>query len=215
MHIVIPVVSLLGIIVTMGLLYQYAYVVNQTIEREARVPTSLRTKSSVSKEEEGETDDAAPVANGENGENETPQDRVQHLSRLYRREITIQATSYVLAFCVTDIPLVIGVSLAENLFFSSVLDAIAIFTYPLGGFLNILVYTRPKVDSLRRRSHPGCSRLRGFWLVLRAGGEIPEVDLSVSCCQDCCHAPALDDSEYTTASSNNSRNLRGNEKTFI
>eukprot|EP00553_Chaetoceros_curvisetus_P001335 CAMPEP_0204622506 /NCGR_PEP_ID=MMETSP0717-20131115/8152_1 /ASSEMBLY_ACC=CAM_ASM_000666 /TAXON_ID=230516 /ORGANISM="Chaetoceros curvisetus" /LENGTH=90 /DNA_ID=CAMNT_0051637237 /DNA_START=872 /DNA_END=1141 /DNA_ORIENTATION=- len=74
--------------------------------------------------------------------------------------------------------------------------------FPLGGFLNILVYTRPKVASLRR-THPECSRIRGFWMVLHAGGEIPdEIDLSVSFCHGCCRLPAWLESEYEYASGN-------------
>ncbi len=118
--------------------------------------------------------------------NETPQDRVLKLSRLYRREIIIQATSYVAVFCLVYFPGMITFTSPNP---SDVLILFTMIFYPLGGFLNILVYTRPKVANLRR-THPECSRLRGFWLVIKAGGEIPDdVDFSVSCCQDCCSIP--------------------------
>ncbi len=71
------------------------------------------------------------------------------------------------------------------------LHAVAKSFFPLGGFLNILVYTRPKV-AVFRRTHPICSLVRDFWLVLDGGGEIPKeehFDLSISCCQTCCRAP--------------------------
>jgi len=200
LNVVLPAICFVGITVTMGLLYQHAYDLNQTIEREVSTPTALR--SGISKEEEGESkiltkDKVTPAADVEK---ETPQERVQHLSRLYRREITIQATSYVFAFLFTYVPLIVAMALITAGFYSPVLDPIVIFTYPFGGFLNIIIYTRPKVASLRR-DYPGCSRLRGFWFVLKAGGEIPEeVDLSLSCCQDCCRAPAWLDSEYETTS---------------
>ncbi len=182
-QVVIPALCFIGITITMGLLYQHAFVWNQTIEREVRNSISLRDMHR--KEKEGESLEIASDEAADE-EMEDPLERVQNLSRLYRREITIQATSYFLAFCFTYIPMMFGVILDIYYINHSVLDAIVIFTYPLGGFLNILVYTRPKVASLRR-DHPECSRLRGFWLVLRAGGEIPnEVDLSLSCCQDCC-----------------------------
>eukprot|EP00553_Chaetoceros_curvisetus_P000631 CAMPEP_0204621594 /NCGR_PEP_ID=MMETSP0717-20131115/7251_1 /ASSEMBLY_ACC=CAM_ASM_000666 /TAXON_ID=230516 /ORGANISM="Chaetoceros curvisetus" /LENGTH=224 /DNA_ID=CAMNT_0051636033 /DNA_START=96 /DNA_END=770 /DNA_ORIENTATION=+ len=46
--------------------------------------------------------------------------------------------------------------------------------YPLAGFFNIIIYTRWNVRSWRR-SHPECSWLRAFWLVLKAGGNLPNM----------------------------------------
>lgn len=46
--------------------------------------------------------------------------------------------------------------------------------YPLGGFFNILVYTRPKVLLLRKRQSD-LSWLRAFGAVIRAGVEVPEI----------------------------------------
>jgi len=48
-----------------------------------------------------------------------------------------------------------------------------IFT-PLAGFFNILVYTRPKVSTVRRR-RPEYWWFQAFWLVVKAGGEVPEL----------------------------------------
>lgn len=196
----LPILFFVGIVVTMGLLYRYAYVLNQTITRELIVPTGLRSRNS---REEGigeEEETALGVNEGESVDEktETPQDRLQHLSRLYRREITIQATSYVGVFCLIYIPIFLGPLLWNFGIYSHGLNVVIMTTYPLGGCLNILVYTRPKIAVLRR-SHPECSFLRGFWLVIRAGGEIPnEVDLSVTCCQDCCRPPAWLNSEFDT-----------------
>ncbi len=128
-------------------------------------------------------------------ENETPQDRLQKLSQLYMRENIVQAVSYV------GVPF-----LTYSFYFKasginhSLLDAAVIFFLPLGGFLNILVYTRPMVAELRRR-YPECSRIYGFWLVLSEGGKIPDdVDLSLSCCQACCGLPIeyVSDYDYDT-----------------
>lgn len=47
--------------------------------------------------------------------------------------------------------------------------------YPIGGMFNILVYTRPKVLSLRRRRHAGYSWFKAFVMVVRAGGVVPMV----------------------------------------
>ncbi len=53
------------------------------------------------------------------------------------------------------------------------LGIITALLYPLGGFFNILVYTRPNVASFLRKC-PECSWCEAFWLVLKAGGEVPD-----------------------------------------
>eukprot|EP00553_Chaetoceros_curvisetus_P005973 CAMPEP_0204619498 /NCGR_PEP_ID=MMETSP0717-20131115/5857_1 /ASSEMBLY_ACC=CAM_ASM_000666 /TAXON_ID=230516 /ORGANISM="Chaetoceros curvisetus" /LENGTH=240 /DNA_ID=CAMNT_0051633513 /DNA_START=90 /DNA_END=810 /DNA_ORIENTATION=+ len=45
--------------------------------------------------------------------------------------------------------------------------------YPLSGFFNVIIYTRWNVSSWRRK-HPECSRLQAFWLILKAGGDVPK-----------------------------------------
>ncbi len=96
------------------------------------------------------------------------------ISRLYKKELLTQACGYVAIFCTTvfiftafNIILISGVSPGKKLLLAtSVL-------YPLGGFLNIIVYTRPSVSSFLRKC-PECSRFQAFWLVLKAGGEVPD-----------------------------------------
>ena len=52
--------------------------------------------------------------------------------------------------------------------------SIVLYTlFPVGGFFNILVYTRPSVVTLHRR-YSEYSWLRALWMVLKAGGEVPE-----------------------------------------
>ena len=62
--------------------------------------------------------------------------------------------------------------------------------FPLGGFFNILVYTRPSVVTLHRR-YSEYSWLRALWMVLKAGGEVPEerslcegIPISSQLCRD-------------------------------
>ncbi len=177
-NVALPAICLIGIIVTMSLLYHHAVVLYQTVEKE--VPSSLRRSTrirSARSSNEGSTNDNI----------ETPQDQVQNLSRLYRRETMIQASCYVGAFSITYIPMMTGMLLTMLQLYPPFVTAMGIFCYPLGGLLNILVYTRPKVASIRR-SNPECSRLRGLWIVIRAGGEIPEnIDTSASLsCNLCC-----------------------------
>ncbi len=228
-NVTMPTVCFVGIIVSMGLLYHHAFVVNRAIEKESLVRSSLRNSNNTSTNQEMEEGGANANGNGNSNSNsngnassparvdvdeggegslsETPQDRVQHLSRLYRREITIQATSYVAAFCITYVPTVVAMACAMVWYSSPVLDAISIFTYPMGGFLNVLVYTRPKIAGLRR-NHPEYSHFRCFWLVLRAGGEIPsEDDLALTCCQAYCCNPTWIVSDISQSNTNNTRVL--------
>ncbi len=194
-NVALPAVCLLGIIVTMSLLYHHAVVLHQTVQKE--IPSSLRQASlrTMASRRNTRSSDEGSV----DGHNETtPQDQVQHLSKLYRRETMIQASCYVGAFCITYVPMMTGMLLMILRIYTLPVTAIGIFCYPLGGFLNILVYTRPKVASIRR-SNPECSRLRGLWLVIKAGGEIPQnidVDTSASCNLCCCCRDWDDDSEY-------------------
>ncbi len=183
---VIPGTFLFMIIVALGLLCHHAYVLNRNIKREQylRAPTTSRQRTTVD-----EGGDKTPASKDEkhedldhsNEENETPQDRLQNLSKLYVRENMIQAVLYVIILLLTY-----SFYAATAIYYRHELDATAIFFLPLGGFLNILVYTRPMVAGLRR-THPEFSRIYGFWLVLRAGGKIPDDDdLSLSCCPGCC-----------------------------
>jgi len=53
--------------------------------------------------------------------------------------------------------------------------------WPLGGFFNILIYTRPKVDKIRR-VYPEFSNVSWFVLflvIVLSGGEVPEIDLGI------------------------------------
>ncbi len=216
--IALPFICFLGIIIIMALLYQYAFVLHKNVQSEVlpvHVPTSLRNQGvgvgTLEHEHEQEQEEehiSAPSESSSNHEDEeTPQDRVQNLSRLFRREITIQATLYVMSFCLTYMPMIINTVFAIFYLYPTVICAMQAFFWPLGGFLNILVYTRPKVASLRR-DYPECSRLRGFWLVLRAGGEIPDdihhSSQSTSCC-DCgwCRLPAYLESMLVVLRSGN------------
>lgn len=191
-NVAMPAMCYIGIIVTMSLLFWHANSLNRLVEKElsASLPTSLRSSrptESVSRPRDEEQVQTP----------ETPQEQVQHLSRLYRRETMIQASCYVGAFSLSYMPMMIG--FVYSLFGNYVhfLMAIGIFFYPLGGVLNILVYTRPKVANIRR-SHPEISRLRGLWLVLKAGGEIPnEISPSSPCC---CTIQWTEQEEYEDSS---------------
>ena len=99
--------------------------------------------------------------------------RMIEKSNRRKREARVQASLYVYAFLFTctwaylyGFLVTIGVSVPYTI--------IVLFStfYPLGGFFNILVYCRPKINSVRKKSK-GLSWTRSFWLVVRAGGEVP------------------------------------------
>lgn len=108
-------------------------------------------------------------------------------SRLYRRELMTQLFCYVAVFCVSFVPFIVAnILLISGKSLPPPLTRFLLLFFPLEGLFNILIYLRPKVTGLRR-AHPGCSRWRAFFLVLKAGGEIPEhVHLPVSFCNFCC-----------------------------
>ncbi len=199
----IPLLLFSCIIVIMGMLYRYAYNLNRNIQRAVTVPSTLRSSNGKTSRKHEKGSKHAPVVssngnspddNDESSQKDepdeesndssrpdsstqeqqttqqlTPQESLQNVSRLYHKELTLQATSYVGGLFFMYIPTMVSFSFDDP---PEYLLAIAIFTLPIGGFINILVYTRPKVAVLRI-AHPECSWFRGFWLVLKSGGEIP------------------------------------------
>ncbi len=89
------------------------------------------------------------------------------------RETLIQAICYLALFVATYICPIVSLY-----FFRSgentpiVLSVFTNTLYPLSGLLTILVYTRNKVLSLRKR-HKKFSRSRAFYIVVMAGADIP------------------------------------------
>ncbi len=99
-------------------------------------------------------------------------------SRLFRRELITQACCYVAVFCATTFMFsFVNILLIAGTHPNYAMAISTSILFPLGGLFNIIVYTRPNVASFLRRC-PEVSRLEGFWLVLRAGGEVPEMTSS-------------------------------------
>ena len=96
------------------------------------------------------------------------------LVRRYRREFVVQANLYVLDFFATNffawVIQIVLTCLKKEV--DSAFILLASIFYPLGGLFNILVYTRPKVLSLRR-NNPRYSWFQAFTLVMRAGVVVP------------------------------------------
>mmetsp|Transcript_12946 Transcript_12946/g.15810 ORF Transcript_12946/g.15810 Transcript_12946/m.15810 type:complete len:519 (+) Transcript_12946:243-1799(+) len=100
--------------------------------------------------------------------------QAQNLILVYRREVIIQALSFVLAFIATFI--LWWVANVQLILLetqpSTVLAKFATALYPLGGFFNALVYIRPKIMKLRI-GHPEYSWLRAMWIIIKTGGSPP------------------------------------------
>lgn len=110
-----------------------------------------------------------------------------YVLRLYKKETIIQSFLYIGAFFVSYIfPVLQTIGSFFSYKFPFQIPVLVSFVYPLGGLFNILVYTRPKVMWLRL-SYPEFSRFKALCLVIRNGGELPDVienDVDLNCC--CC-----------------------------
>jgi hypothetical protein len=98
------------------------------------------------------------------------------LVKVYRREFVIQASLYVLVYIAQNFFVLYSmiVFVIEKRHLNNVFVLLASIFYPLGGLFNILVYTRPKVLSLRRM-HPQYYWFQAFVIVIRAGAVVPMV----------------------------------------
>ncbi len=99
-----------------------------------------------------------------------------YVLRLYKKETVIQSLLYVGAFFACyAFPMMQTIGSFFNYQFPpAFLYLISIF-YPLGGFFNVLTYTRPKVVRLRH-AFPDFTRFKAFLIVMKAGGEIPDLN---------------------------------------
>ncbi len=214
MLMLLPVISLSVIIVTMTMVVQHVWAISALNLHGGRSFTSLRNrqKKRARRNEEGEnistSSNNADVNVNRNQQSQpppaqvevvtfTPRENLMCISDLYRRETATQLCCYVGAFIFAYLPIGISVFVAVFDKYLLLLGYISIFLYPLGGLLNIIVYTRPYVTKLRRQ-HPSCSRIRAFWLVLKSGGSEPdEVEPLEHYCCCCCCIPLSKYDEYT------------------
>ena len=97
----------------------------------------------------------------------------------YRREILTQSCLYTFGFFFTYsailIRFVLRITNRPLLPWTHVANSIA---WPIGGLINILIYTRPKITILRIRQSE-LSWLRAFYMVILAGAEVPDEVASV------------------------------------
>jgi hypothetical protein len=110
-----------------------------------------------------------------------------YVLRLYKAETIIQSSLYVGAFFLSYMcPLMQTFGSFFGYKFPPFFGYVMSFLYPLGGLFNIFVYTRPKVVRFRH-AYPEISRLRSLLLVIKAGGEVPELAVNPYDLSFCCH----------------------------
>ncbi len=121
--------------------------------------------------------------------NNNIEQNAQEMADLYRKEIVRQATLYVGVYLLSCVPLatcfLLLVANSDSTSINIVLLIVATSLYPNAGLFISLAFFRPKV-ALIRRNFPECSRVLALWLVLRAGGEVPDLEnLNIpKCCYD-------------------------------
>lgn len=103
-----------------------------------------------------------------------PLTRSQMTSRARTRKVLVQTVLYIAVFIITSIwPIVITVGfLSRGVAPPVALDIISKCLYPSNGILLLLVFTRSKVATVLERWE-GYSRARAFWVVVKAGFEVP------------------------------------------
>ncbi len=170
----VPVSSIIGITVSMGLIFWDALIRermfgirrNDSVNTLSSIATRTGEDTTIGQNTSDHTDsiNASITSNAD----------AESLSRLYKKELLTQICCYVMVFCMISLPFIIFVIVGKDHVSDNHLRSMAILT-PIGGFFNIIVYTRWNVRSWRR-SHPECSWLRAFLLVLSAGGDLPKED---------------------------------------
>jgi len=124
-------------------------------------------------EEEHENDDTIPTSTNQlsnNGSLENP----LSMARTYRKEMLTQSCLYLFGHLFTYTFVMINqfFHIAGRPYPDWSPMAISL-TWPLGGFINILIYTRPKIAILRMRE-PQLSWIKAFRTIILAGAEVPD-----------------------------------------
>ena len=103
--------------------------------------------------------------------------RSDHFTQQYHREIAFQAFSFLFAFLLTfTMYWYISILLMGRNNPSALEMRVVHVLYPLGGFFNVLAYSRPKIRALRIRN-TGYSWFRAFFHVMRTGGDVQQVPI--------------------------------------
>jgi hypothetical protein len=114
--------------------------------------------------------------------------QLDRVARLLKRETMMQVVLYTSAFLVTyGLPFIVAMYNVTNTPVPGPIKCTTSLFFPLGGFYNILIYTRPQVVAFRRLHEGEYSWAKALWLVIKAGGENPDtVESSTSSLWVCC-----------------------------
>ena len=121
----------------------------------------------------------SPAANQEEQPNRVV---VIHQGMDLTKQAAFQSILYILSFIlVYSGPLVAIILRAFNGFGSEsskiFLHWITSLFFPLGGFFNIVIYTRPKVMALRK-IHPEIPKFISFLIIILSGGQVPDLPVA-------------------------------------
>ncbi|GFH56817.1 hypothetical protein CTEN210_13293 [Chaetoceros tenuissimus] len=104
--------------------------------------------------------------------------QVGHQGSPLAKKALVQSLLYISVYFLTyAVPMVIsytsiaGISRLQN---GDILLLWRSIVWPLGGIFNVFIYTRPKIEKLRKRDeYQNSSWFKLFWKVITSGGEVP------------------------------------------
>ena len=176
-HIAVNLVCLLGMIACMSVVCWNVMVTTGSSRRIRRILIARPQNESSDSENHQETEQTSDIIN-RTELNSAVLDRM----KTYRIEIFKQASLYVFGFILTNVPIWVAV-FHLNFRGKGLGNAFTLFSaamFPLGGFFNILIYTRPKVATFRRRNaEHRYSWFRSFILVVKSGVVIPTLPRAI------------------------------------
>lgn len=173
-------VCFIGILVTLSMLTCYVYNEEKKLVhiRSERPTREINNDDDSSSEIEQDVLGAENTTNERNTSSNTQENNDNAQSSIAMSSLK-QSSLYVFTFLLTYLPLLAQLFTNGD---KESADTIWVFwlisaTWPLGGFLNILIYTRPKVLKFKEL-HPEMSWLSRFSKVVLSGGEIPSEAMS-------------------------------------
>ncbi|GFH55360.1 hypothetical protein CTEN210_11836 [Chaetoceros tenuissimus] len=173
-------VCFIGILVTLSMLTCYVYnEEKKLVHIRSERPTREINNNDSASEIEQDVLGAENTSNERNTSSNTQEDSNPSSNSSIAMSSLKQSSLYVFTFLLTYLPLLAQLFTNGN---KESADKIWVFwlisaTWPLAGFLNILIYTRPKVLKFKEL-HPQMSWLSRFSKVVLSGGEIPAEAMS-------------------------------------
>jgi hypothetical protein len=160
------IISFLGMGISLGMLTWHVF---------AQESKKKHSQEAIQEEEHENTDDTIRVHTStkqisSNGSLENP----LSMARTYRKEMLTQSCLYMFGYLFIRAFLLINqLFIIAGLPYPDWSHMAISLTWPLGGFINILVYTRPKIAILRIRQ-PQLSWTKAFCTIILAGAEVPD-----------------------------------------